>query len=709
MNIIMATAVDTSVPLAKGGTAVIYKIFGDSAAVAKIYNDINKVSAQKLKRLETIDLGDQRDNLALPISLVAKGPAIIGFTQPYYETNTFLTLDNWIEQPLAAKLPAKLKDLSFILSILLSLARIIEILHLQNVCIVDLKPANVLVNKRDGSTRVIDCDSFCILDENSAIVFPAKEVTVGYFEPDSLNAGRSISELSYSQDDYAFGVIAFQLLNFGLHPYQGVWQTELPDYNLETLSKQGVFPYARQRSAAVLPLSVSVHETFPEPLRTLFDRTFSKSLPRVTIRNWINVLEAINQSQLIEVCGNTLSHTHSKFKHYPCGQCHYERHLNPPTISKPKPNTQGFPKIPPGKKPAPYTKLTKRRTEAMWVFVLLLAIPIVAWLVVTAQERDGRVQSKDQQNRVEMPEDPQDQSSNKPKTNSRVIELMNMPLDALCQKALNTHTNGWDSNNTFAEFVEEAHRRNLSISDCRVAMNLGPVSSPTSSVPPNSVKDLTAGQLCRKALNPQSTAWATNDLYKDFVAEARSRTLSIADCRLAVGAATTSDLPSTEESPPIVDKGASRGFTSHFSRDIIGDDISSSPSSSSDDCEYRCNSNTDCLGFVFDRWNGYCVLKSSAESLRGEPKADSYLLKGISPDDLKKEWRADLYQDRRFLLPAYKRETHSNVDLCIDACLNDSKCWGVSYTSFTRQCELHDSLTKAFVKAPGSTVGVIRQ
>ena len=315
--------------VAVGGTAKVVKCnFGDGSVVAKIYNKQSKFDQVRLEALQVrFAESDLHDRLGIPLKLLSYDGDFIGYTMRYFEQSQYLSLDNWVEQTLVPKLQPSVISLKFRLGVLRSLAQLLRELHERHVAVVDLKPSNILVRISDGSVQIIDCDSFCILGSNNSIEFATKEVTVGYYSSDALRNGVPISELSYEQDNFAFSVIAFQLLNNGLHPYQGAWQIPLENYNLETLSSQGPFPYAIEEPNEVKPSRASIHWTFSSQLRGALDRAFAPGKKRISVGEWASVIDELKNNEL-ETCDILrVSPAHQKFKDRLCSACVYSAYL----------------------------------------------------------------------------------------------------------------------------------------------------------------------------------------------------------------------------------------------------------------------------------------------------------------------------------------------------------------------------------------------
>ena len=111
----------------------------------------------------------------------------------------------------------------------------------------------------------------------------------------------------------------------------------------------------------------------------------------------------------------------------------------------------------------------------------------------------------------------------------------------LCLAALDGSRTDWEWPSTaFKEAVAEAENRKLSIDDCRIALGLSRLSvidtklDLTNNSWSNSVDRKV---LCLAALNSNRTAWETGSstAFKEAVAEAEIRGLSIDECRIALG------------------------------------------------------------------------------------------------------------------------------------------------------------------------------
>ena len=110
---------------------------------------------------------------------------------------------------------------------------------------------------------------------------------------------------------------------------------------------------------------------------------------------------------------------------------------------------------------------------------------------------------------------------------------LNSPLsgaaqDEVCRKALNPVRTSWDNNATFANYVQEAQRRGLSIDQCRRL--LGFVAQGT-----QGQQQAPDDELCRSALSGDKTQWDSTAAYSVRVQEARNRGFTVEKCRSILG------------------------------------------------------------------------------------------------------------------------------------------------------------------------------
>lgn len=103
-----------------------------------------------------------------------------------------------------------------------NLAVALRDLHCAGHALVDLKDQNVRVHRGTLFLTVIDADGCRVCNRASGQVYPAEAYSPGYICPEALKGKLSPKELGLNQDLFALAVLIFQVLTFGVHPYQGV-------------------------------------------------------------------------------------------------------------------------------------------------------------------------------------------------------------------------------------------------------------------------------------------------------------------------------------------------------------------------------------------------------------------------------------------------------------------------------------------------------
>ena len=132
--------------------------------------------------------------------------------------------------------------------------------------------------------------------------------------------------------------------------------------------------------------------------------------------------------------------------------------------------------------------------------------------------------------------------------------IANLIVTDLCRAALDTVQGGWSAGTASSLTVAEARRRNLGIDDCRKAIGMSTLQEERELAV---VKAMTNKELCDSALtsdkrNWETNTWGTNSSYASHTAEARRRSLSVDECRRAMG---LTNVPKKRTGgPPVTDR-----------------------------------------------------------------------------------------------------------------------------------------------------------
>lgn len=168
-----------------------------------------------------------------------------------------------------------------------NLASLVDDVHQQGHFIVDLKPANAFVFHDTGIVCFIDTDSFSVHAPDGRR-YPAPMFTPEYACAELASAemgpGKVIDDLP---DRFSLAVLMFQILNGGIHPFQGVHREEREQYTHAEGIKEGLYAYGLVPHPRIEPMPASMHDTFPLSTRQMFDRAFGPvPSSRPAAREW---------------------------------------------------------------------------------------------------------------------------------------------------------------------------------------------------------------------------------------------------------------------------------------------------------------------------------------------------------------------------------------------------------------------------------------
>ncbi len=253
--------------------------------------------------------------LAWPVALAMKGSRFAGFAMQKIDFGRTMELDYLLTRRQAAEEGFEV-DFGKIVTVCCNLASLINSLHARNIAVVDLKPINLKVYKSELYVAIMDCDGFTLRSER--FVSEAPQVTPEYLAPEFHGTAVIDPE---AQDRFALATIIFRLLNYGIHPFAGI-AAGRQDHPTELSGriKLGLYPYGRSPHGTVRAAPASVHETFPDGIRELFDRSFAPSAAgRACAHEWAALLGsfASRSSGAMSLCGKG----HVQFAGTPCPTC----------------------------------------------------------------------------------------------------------------------------------------------------------------------------------------------------------------------------------------------------------------------------------------------------------------------------------------------------------------------------------------------------
>lgn len=304
----------------------------------------------------------------------------VGFAMPLLDMASHVSLD-LVLSGRGRQMQALPEATAWRLDAAIHLARRVAELHAKGHCIIDLKPANLLVHRRSGDVAVVDCDGFAV--QGSAEYFPAHQFTAGFIAPEAFRAKQSPQALRQPQDAFALAVILFKLINGGLHPYQGVpdSQRDIPSDNQNRIAGN-FYPYGLNAHRDLKPSPWSVHRDFPRILREAFDRSFT-STRRPAAQDWVELLEQARTRQ--KTCSTNSDHSYWGSACPHCAHASTQVKVARTASRHPTPRTVQQATMPPFIPPVAPTPAAAgspgTSSDRMWVFTLLIVAFMLLFIV----------------------------------------------------------------------------------------------------------------------------------------------------------------------------------------------------------------------------------------------------------------------------------------------------------------------------------------
>jgi hypothetical protein len=315
-------------PIAQGAAGTIHRVSEREGTIAKLYKQGNNLSEYNEKicamlaappSLPALSINGQHAvQIAWPTGPIVDGRGNFrGFVMPEVDFQTATELENILQKSMRRKkgLP-EFYGVRVLLAA--NLASLTAELHAAEHFMIDMKPSNLRFYPDSLSMAIIDCDGFSI---NGHSRIPARQFSDEYIAPEAR--GKTPDQLGLTQDLFALAVIIFRLINNGIHPYQGI---DLPDTTPPTTLQErifsGLYAYGRQPHPIVAAVPASIHESFDDGTRELFDRAFAGTESRPTASEWKRHLNSLFEDGILVKCViDPVNHAHFDKG---CGLCNQQ-------------------------------------------------------------------------------------------------------------------------------------------------------------------------------------------------------------------------------------------------------------------------------------------------------------------------------------------------------------------------------------------------
>ncbi len=311
----------------RGGEAVVYSMVDEPSRIAKLYEPAPRPNyPAKLAWMlnnppvdPTASLG--HPSLAWPAALLYdEGRHLAGYMMPYIKGAAPILV---VFNPRRRSEALPRFDRRYLHHTACNLATAIGALHQSNYIIGDLNESNILV-KSSALVSLIDVDSFQVQEPNGGqMITYACPVAKPEYTPPELQ-GKHLSSIvrTPEQDAFSLGVLIFQLLMEGNHPFRAQWLGKGDPPPLEERIASGGFPYTTTPGLPVRPPKNApeldfLHPALTELIRRCFIDGNRDPHQRPEASTWARAIAEAEKS--LVHCAN--GHVYSD--HLPaCPNCH---------------------------------------------------------------------------------------------------------------------------------------------------------------------------------------------------------------------------------------------------------------------------------------------------------------------------------------------------------------------------------------------------
>ena len=305
--------------IGKGGEAKIFDVINYNSAVAKLYNAelCTSCREQKLKVLLQIPIDPiLEEQVAFPRDILYQNGRFVGFVMRKIFGGV--------------SLDALCRDESFDMrkriTVAQNLCALLNDIHHVGLIVGDLNPFNILVIPSTGMVRLIDVDSWHVLDHNK--VYRCEVCIPEYTSPAITNrmTGQTLKTadlptFSKESDIYSLSVLIFMLLMNGTYPFavglaRGNKAEEAPQP--VELMREYRFPYTQCPAGCRLPVYGLPYKVLSPRLQAMFSKIFSQG-DGVSIERWFDSLHEF-EKEIGKTCKDNEAH---KFREglYKCPYC----------------------------------------------------------------------------------------------------------------------------------------------------------------------------------------------------------------------------------------------------------------------------------------------------------------------------------------------------------------------------------------------------
>ena len=295
--------------ISAGGEGAVHEVVGREDLVGKVFHTSPRDLHIEAKLAAMIRSNARQglsaiDGLHVPVAWpqqVLRFPdGRIGYTMYYARGTHPLFL---VYNPMEVAIRRWNIDAVFLRRVAHNVAVQVSVIHDAGYVIGDLNERNILVTSR-GLVTFIDTDSFQVTEDGRR--YPCLVATPQYIAPELIGKDLRSVERDRAHDHFALGIILFQLLMGGRHPYAGVWPSGAGDPPPEKeWIRRGLFAYSGSRYVdgrrIEPPPKAPRYDRLDPRLRDYFERCFVLGHrdpgQRPSAREWAKLLRNLLERQ----------------------------------------------------------------------------------------------------------------------------------------------------------------------------------------------------------------------------------------------------------------------------------------------------------------------------------------------------------------------------------------------------------------------------
>jgi len=325
----------SSTPFAKGGEGTIYNVIHFPDLLAKVFHEGSKHNSERENKLLVMinnrpnTQGRYQNEFSWPLDLLydERTSKFSGYMMPKVTEKI----------PLLELLPndgpfLKTKPWGLFIRIAKNLSIAISNLHGLGQVVGDLNPKNILVgasypsksnigsSPRDsGLVTLIDVDSFHIHDTRGQL-FRCFVCVPDYLPPELQKQSPDSANFTRQSDLFALGVLIFQLLMNGRHPFNCRSTCEISQFRIKNCIKDNMIPYFLKDSRFAIPRNAPPLNCLPDSLQNLFLRAFvhghQNPVSRPTALEYVNPLVEL-ENNLTQCSYNRVHYYYNRLSRCP--------------------------------------------------------------------------------------------------------------------------------------------------------------------------------------------------------------------------------------------------------------------------------------------------------------------------------------------------------------------------------------------------------